>query len=74
MIVEAEYFDGDGNRCPASMPTVIPGVGVGLICGTGCGYQAVDDQMERPEQLMAIHMLTVHNGWRWMDHHGLIHP
>jgi hypothetical protein len=73
MIVEAEYFDGDGNRCPVSMPLVIPGTGQGLNCGTGCGYQVVADQMEGPEQLMAAHMLTVHPWQRWRDNNGVMH-
>jgi hypothetical protein len=66
-------FDGDGNRCPAAMPLVIPGVGQGLICGTGCGYQAVAWEMEGPEQLMAAHMRIVHPWQRWMDHNGVMH-
>ena len=70
---EAEYYDGDGSSCPASMPLVVGGVGQGLICGTGCGYQVVADQMDSPRQLMSAHMRIVHPWQRWMDDRGVMH-
>lgn len=69
MIFEAEYFDGEGNRCPASMPLIASGR-PGLICGTGCGFQVLDEQAE---QLMVAHMRIAHPGQRWMDTRGVMH-